>query len=78
VNTALAVLAALGGVVIFSGAIFAGVRAVVKQIHATELNTAALEELVATNTRLGGKLDTLAAIVSAQGERIARLEGGTR
>lgn len=67
-STALAVLASLGGVASIGAATYAIVRAVIRQVHATEDNTKALDRLTA-------KVDTLDNKVDSHGERIARLEG---
>jgi hypothetical protein len=68
VNTALSVVAALGGLVVFIGAIWAVVRGIFKQVGATEDNTDALN-------KLSGEIASLQKTVNNQGERIARLEG---
>lgn len=68
VNTALSIVAALGGLVVFIGAIWAVVRGIFRQVGATEDNTDALE-------RLSGNIVDLQKTVTDQGERIARLEG---
>jgi hypothetical protein len=68
VNTALSVVAALGGLVVFVGAIWAVVRGIFKQVGATEDNTDAVN-------RLSANLKNLEVTVRDQGERIARLEG---
>ena len=52
-STALAILASLGGLVVFVGAVWTIVRAVIRQSEATKANTAALKE----NTEAIKKLD---------------------
>jgi hypothetical protein len=68
VNTALSVVAALGGLVVFVGAIWAVVRGIFRQIGATEDNTDAIN-------RLNDNIARLEKTTKDQGERIARLEG---
>lgn len=68
VNTALSVVAALGGLVVFIGAIWAVVRGIFKQVGATEDNTTAVENLTS-------QIEKLQRTVTDQGERLARLEG---
>ena len=67
----LSVVAALGGLVVFIGAIWAVVRGIFRQVGATEDNTSAVNSL----TDAVGRLQ---ATVNNQGERIARLEGLSR
>lgn len=66
-NTALAILASLGGVAAFLGAIAVVVRAIFRQISAIEDNTGALKDLKTEVV----KLDT---VVSDHTMRIQRVE----
>lgn len=67
-NMVLTVFGALGGLVVFIGAIWTIVRAIFRQVNATEDNTQAL-------SKMGASLDRLDNTVRAQGERISALEG---
>lgn len=67
-STVLGILGALGGLSAFAGAVAVIGRSIVRQVHATEDNTKALQEL-------SGKLGRIDATVGQHGERIARLEG---
>jgi hypothetical protein len=67
-NTVLAVLAALGGGVVFIGAVVAVIRAIFKQISATNANTAATQELSKQLGSVNGRLDN-------HETRISHLEG---
>lgn len=64
----LGILGALGGVVVFAGAIITIIKGIFRQVHATEENTKALNALSNTVTGLDSRLDDHA-------QRIARLEG---
>jgi hypothetical protein len=68
VNSALAILGALGGCAAFLGALTVIVRAVFKEVAAIDNNTAALDNLRETVTGLDTRLND-------QGERLSRLEG---
>lgn len=62
------VLGSLGGVVAFIGAIWVIVRAIMRNVSATEDNTTATQNL-------SGEMRELRTVVNGHGERIARLEG---
>lgn len=68
-NTVLAIFGAVGGLGVFGGAAWAIIRAIFRQIGATEANTDALN-------RLSGKVDSLDGTVDDLRIRVARLEGG--
>lgn len=76
-TTALAILSSLGGVAVFAGAVWAIVRAIARQVRATEDNTSALKTLAETQQKQTEKLDGVVIVVNQHGERIARLEGRT-
>lgn len=61
-------LGALGGLVVFAGALVAVARGIFKQINATEANTEALLEF-------SKKLDSINGMVGNHESRISRLEG---
>lgn len=67
-SNALAILAALGGIVVFLGAVVAVIRAIFKQIGATNANTAAVRELSLQMGSVNGRLDN-------HETRISHLEG---
>lgn len=69
--TVFTVLGALGGLVAFGAAVFTVVRAIFRQVGATEDNTSALRDM-------RGALDRLDTAVRTQGERISALEGGLK
>jgi uncharacterized protein HemX len=68
VNSALAILGALGGGVAFLSAIAIVARAIFKEVSAIDNNTTALNALRETVTSLDTRL-------TEQGERLSRLEG---
>jgi hypothetical protein len=67
-STVLAVLGSLGGLAAFGVAMWTIVRAIFKQVGATEDNTKALGDM-------RGALERLDNTVRSQGERISALEG---
>jgi hypothetical protein len=62
------VLGSLGGVVAFSGAVWVIVRAIARNVQATEENTKATQGLSA-------EMREMRTVVNGHGERIASLEG---
>jgi hypothetical protein len=70
-GAALAVLGSLGGIAAIIAAVWVIVRAIFRQVHATEDATAAIN-------RLGVKVDRLEGTLSDLRERVARLEGADR
>jgi hypothetical protein len=69
-STVLAILGSLGGVVIFVGAIWAIIRAGLRQVSATEDNTKATKDNTAAIEGLKTKVGELDRTVAIQGERI--------
>lgn len=67
-STALAVVASLGGVLALVGAMVTVVRAIFRQVQATEELTRAVRDLRVSMNRNEER-------ISALGERLARLEG---
>lgn len=67
-STALAVVASLGGVLALVGAMVTVVRAIFRQVAATEELTRAVRDLRVSMNRNEER-------ISALGERLARLEG---
>jgi len=67
-SAAAAFLGALGGGVVFVGAIVAVARGIFRQVNATEANTRALTELTSRIEGIGGRMADLET-------RLARLEG---
>lgn len=74
-SVVLTILGALGGVVVFGGAVWTVIRAIFKQVGATEDNTKALHDLQRTVESLNGRLNDQDGRLHDHGERIARLEG---
>jgi hypothetical protein len=70
-NAVLAVLGALGGAAVFVTAVVAVIRAIFKQISATEANTVALQQMSGQMGNANGRLDN-------HETRISRLEGTGR
>lgn len=62
------ILGSLGGIVAFVGAVWVIVRAILRNVSATEDNTKATSEL-------SHEMRELRTIVNGHGERIAALEG---
>ena len=67
-NTALGAVSALGGIVVFTGGVWAIVRGIIRQTDATRENTTATREL-------SKRLDGLAVTVSQHDRDIAFLKG---
>lgn len=70
-NTTLAICGALGGIAVFTGAVWAVIRAITHQITATESNTAATAAATAAVKELEDKVDTLDRSVFQNGEKLA-------
>lgn len=68
VNNVLAIMGALGGLVVFVGGIWAMLRGIFKQVGATEANTEAVQALTK-------RMDHMADQVASHGTRLTRLEG---
>lgn len=69
-NTTLAIFAALGGIVVFLGAVWAVIRSITRQITATESNTAAIQSATKAIRELEDKVDTLDRTVFRHGEKL--------
>jgi hypothetical protein len=75
-NTALAIVGALGGLTVFFAAVIAVIRSVVRQVGATEDNTEALRDMKDALTNMDGKMNGIINRLDNHAERIASLEGG--
>lgn len=69
-NTTLAIFGALGGFAVFAGAVWAVIRAISRQITATEQNTSATEQNTTAIHELENKVDTLDRTVFQHGEKL--------
>lgn len=69
-NATLEWLGALGGAAVFATAVWAVIRAILKQVNATEDNTQATRANTVAIANLDGKVTKLETTVAVQGERL--------
>lgn len=70
VNATLAIFGALGGLAVFGTAVWAVIRAITRQITATEQNTSATQSNTTAIRELENKVDTLDRTVFRHGEKL--------
>lgn len=69
-STVLAISGALGGLVVFLGAVWAIIRAVLKQVGATEDNTTATKANTEAIGKLESRMSSVETTVTVQGEKL--------
>lgn len=73
-NSVLATLGALGGLAVFATAVWAVIRAILRQVTATENNTSATDRNTTAIGALEAKVASLDTTVAIQGQRITAQE----